>query len=178
MSKKIIYSICITGIALTLGACSASQIPKEETNPLITQKEQDENHANKTDPSKDNKTVNDNFEGMEIDGTSNVTMDQLIAQLKKDGIVEGTPKDIKDVVPGALHTTQIDNALIIEFDSKDLRAFTKTYEAQSVTYQNKDYKITAINGQFMLVLLDPSNSEKAAASFQQSQSGDVRLINF
>lgn len=175
MYKKSIIATLTLGICFMLGACSstATQEQKKESNPFITQNEGEKDTLDQND----NKPVNDSFEGMELDG-ADLTMEQIIEQLKKDGIISGTPKDIKDGVANALRTTQIDGVLIVQFDTKDLSGFSKAYEANSIQFQNKDYKITAVNAQYMLILLDDkTDSAKAAASFQQSQN-DGRVIYF
>lgn len=179
MYKKIMFTIITLCICLVLNACSSVQIPKEESLSTTTQKQQEEKKAlTEHDLTDENKPVNDSFDGMEIDSPDDLTIEKLIEQLRKDQIVTGTPKDIKDGVKGALRTTQIGSALILQFDTKDLSAFSNAYETGSIRFQEKDYKVTAINGQFMLILLDDSNQEKAAASFQKSQSSDGRIINF
>lgn len=175
MKKYISYSLLALSSCLLLGACSSSSAPKESNNSTFSQQDSDAKKT-LTDKDKNQPTDGSGSEGMEFDIKSDITMEDLIEQLRTDKIITGDAEDISNGVTGSKRAMKIGNAVIIEFDANDLTQFKKVYQAQSVNIQGKDYKITAVNSQFILVMLDDSDTEKAEASFIRSKDG--RLIIF
>lgn len=182
MKKRNLTSIAFL-TCLLLGACSSTVTPKtasakdeapvenkETQNPLL--------HEEDAKNDKNTTMQGNNLDGMEFDAQGDVTMEILIQQLISDGIVTGTPQELQDGVKGALRTTQIDSAIIVEYDAKNLTEFMQAYDAKRITLQGKEYPIIATNAQFVLVLLAEQDQEKAATSFQKRKNDDGRLIVF
>lgn len=179
--RTIINSAFLT--CLLLGACSTtatSQTASTKEEAILENKEAQNPLLTEEDAKNDKNTTmqGNGLDGMEFDAQGEVTLEALIQQLSDDGIVSGTPQELKDGVKEALRTTQIGSAIIVEYDAKNPAEFLKAYDAKRITLQGKEYPIIATNAQFVLLLLDEQDKEKAAASFQRRKNDDGRLIIF
>lgn len=177
--KKIITITVLLLFANVLSACSSTKVSRETSNPITSQNESDSRDIlTEKDTKENNKTMGDDYDGIEIDTTNSPTMEKLIEQLKKDGIVSGTATDIEKGVEGALRTTQIGDAVIVEFDTKTPEAYFKANASQTIRFKNKEYKVIAVNTHFMLILLDDTKADQAATSFSRYTADDDRIIHF
>lgn len=168
MNKKLKYCALITlGIAMVGCTSQNSQQEKSKGKETISysagNKEQDSSELSGNN-------------GMEISETDAVTVETLIERLKKDKIVQGEPKKIEGAVAGDSSVTQVGTAVIVEYAPNKVDDYLKAEETKKISFQGKEYDVVSQNGQFMLLLLNGGDKEKANESFSENPNEDRSII--